>query len=468
MKAFFFLVYLIVISQLYGCVKYEKKELIPREVFKEIELLRNSPSDQAKGNLTFSQSAAIMSNQNLQLKTVLAEYEVYRNIADISTPLPNPSIEVGANFASPFSSISKSVVPFAAIGFTIPLGGKLKKNDALNKAKALRALVETQILHRKLYLQLRESFISLITLKQKKLLQEKINTSTNLLEKTLNLQREAGGFDLLDIGIVELNNLQIKTNQFEWELEFKEELAQFSILLGVDNSMAEMVDINELPARKNTLPDFEKLKETMIDNHFSLATLRYDYEIAEKSLCLEISKQYPDISFGAEHEQEISDKSNLIGLRLGINIPLFDRNQQGISQALKERELVKKSYEQTVNEALATLKKEFDQLTVQMEKNKFIQEVILKKAELNLNLVEKNLKIGAVDILKYLEVLRTYHEVSISALNSERDLLMAWVNIEKTIGFPILVFPNEGTFQLPLQEVESDKKNEKINGKEEK
>lgn len=451
--------YSVVFTQLCSCVKYEKKPLIPMEIFKEIEAIRNSPNEKSKENLTFLKSAEIMSLQNPQLKTLMAEYEVYRNIAAIHTPLPNPSLEFGPNFSTPLSNISKSVVPFVAIGFTIPLGGKLKKNDDLNQAKALRSLVENQIQHRKLYLQLRESFISLITMKQKKMLQEKIIDSANLLEKTLGHLRDAGGFDLLDLGIIELNNLQTKTNQFELEIEYKEELAKFSILLGVDNSQAENVAISELPTSNIALPNYERLKGIMVYNHFILATLRYDYLIAEKSLRLEISKQYPDINLGGEHEQEVGGKTNIIGLRLGINIPLFDRNQQGISQALKERELIRKSYEQTVNEALSMLKKNYEQLSIQIEKNKYIQEVILKKAQQNLMIVEKNLKIGAIDILKYLEVVRAHQEVSISALNSEKELLKSWISIEETIGFPLLVFPNEGEFELPLLEVEEKKSN---------
>lgn len=457
MKNFVLIGYLFVFIQLNGCVKYEKKDLAPHQIFNEIEELRKSSSAQVKGSLSFVNSAEIMSNQNLQLKKIKSEYETFLKLAEKRTPLPNPNIEAGADFASPISSLLKNAAPFVAIGFTIPLGGKLKKNDELNRAKANRAFAEIQIQHRKLYLQLRESFISLITIKQKKILQEKIISSTNLLEKTLHLLRESGGVDLLEIGILELNNQQTKVSQFDLDLEYQEKLSDFSVLLNVENSLAENINISELPLVKVT-PDFESLKETMIENHFQLAIQRFDYEVAEKALRLEISKQFPDISLGGSHEQEVSDKSKIIGLRVGVDLPIFDRNQHGISQAFNEREVIRKAYEQTVSESLSVLKKTFDQLNIQITKNKYIEEILLKKAEQNLNIVEKNLKVGAVDILRYLEVVRSHQEISILALESKKELLQTWLHLEETIGKPILLFPNEGEFNLPLIEVEAEVK----------
>ena len=454
MRAFFF--YLFVLTQLCSCVKYEKKDLIPIEIYKEIESIRSNPKVNIKENLTFLKSSEIMSIQNPQLKTLKADYEIHQKIADIQTPFPNPSIEIGPNLSSPFSNLSKSAVPFVAIGFTIPLGGKLKKNDSVNKAKALRALVETQIQHRKLYFELRESFISLITIDKKKQLQDEMISSASLMTKTLEHLRNAGGIDLLDIGIIELNSLQTKTNKFELECEYQEELAKFSILLGVDNSFAENIKTSELPIQKTIMPTYEEIKDIMVCNHFELATLRYDYEIAEKSLQLEISKQYPDITWGGSYEQELGDKSKVIGLRLGINVPIFDRNQQGINRALKERDFVRSLYEQTVFQALALLKKNYNQLIVQIGKHQYIQDVILKKAEQNFMIVEKNLKIGAIDIIKYLEVLRAYQEVLNSVLNSEAELFKTWIKIEETIGYPLLEFPNEEKFKLPLNSLDNE------------
>jgi outer membrane protein TolC len=435
-------------------VKYEKKNLVPIEIFKEIEAIRIKPKENNNESLTFLKSSEIMSLQNPQLKALKAEYAIYQKIADIQTPLPNPNLELGPNLSSPFGNISKSVVPFVALGFTIPLGGKLKKNDSVNKAKALRSLVETQVQHRKLYFELRESFVSIITVGKKKFLQDDMIASASLTLKTLEHLRNAGGIDLLDIGIIELNNLQTKTYKFELENEYQEELAKFSMLLGIDNSLVENIKPSELPSKKTILPNYEKIKEIMITNHFALATLRYDYEIAEKSLQLEISKQYPDITWGGSYEQELGDKSKVIGLRLGINLPIFDRNQHGISRAFKERDHIRSVYEQTIFEALSLLKKNYNQLIVQIEKHCYIQDVILKKAEQNLMIVEKNLKIGAIDIVKYLEVLRTFQEVSTNVLNSEADLLKTWVKIEETIGFPLLEFPNEEKFNLPLNNLE--------------
>ena len=60
-------------------------------------------------------------------------------------------------------------------------------------------------------------------------------------------------------------------------------------------------------------------------------------EVVERQLHLEITEQYPDPTFGSSLGGEAGERKRTLGLSLGIEIPLFDRNQQVIAEA-KSRE----------------------------------------------------------------------------------------------------------------------------------
>ena len=76
-----------------------------------------------------------------------------------------------------------------------------------------------------------------------------------------------------------------------------------------------------------------RVSSELRDNHPELARLRARYEAAEAALRLEISKQFPDLRIGPSAAGDSGDKKTVLGLALGIALPIFDRNQQAIAAA---------------------------------------------------------------------------------------------------------------------------------------
>ena len=61
------------------------------------------------------------------------------------------------------------------------------------------------------------------------------------------------------------------------------------------------------------------------------------HSTSEAELQREIRKQYPELSVGPGFEHE--DGNSKVGLGIGINLPLWNRNQQGIAEASAERNI---------------------------------------------------------------------------------------------------------------------------------
>ena len=84
-------------------------------------------------------------------------------------------------------------------------------------------------------------------------------------------------------------------------------------MLGCDATQFEGVAQATLQSISKKPPAFAALKNLLILNQPDLIRHRTEYEVAERELRLEIARQYPDITFGAEREKEVGEKTVIFG-----------------------------------------------------------------------------------------------------------------------------------------------------------
>jgi len=200
----------------------------------------------------------------------------------------------------------------------------------------------------------------------------------------------------------------------------------------------------------------------MVFNHPDLARLRGQYEVAERSLRLEVAKQYPDFRIGPNFENDVGERKSVIGLTLGIEIPVFDRNQQGVASAKQRREEVRVKYEAAANRSLAALDRALHSYKVAIEKARLLKTVVLPKAEANIGLAKKSVEAGAMDSLRLLETERALRAVRIEALETEFSVRNAFIALEQAVGYPLVKFPTETTQHEP--EPIAEKRTSEIEG----
>ena len=110
-------------------------------------------------------------------------------------------------------------------------------------------------------------------------------------------------------------------------------------LLGLHPDMREVEMAGSLP---KTLPAAVAVPtHEQLLKHPELKASLAAHDTSEAELQREIRKQYPELSVspGFEHE----DGNSKVGIGVGLSLPLWNRNQQGIAQAYGERDI--KEYE---------------------------------------------------------------------------------------------------------------------------
>ena len=91
----------------------------------------------------------------------------------------------------------------------------------------------------------------------------------------------------------------------------------------------------ELVPRAETDDNIDSDRD-MDEAHPSMAKVLGEYEIAERALRLELRKQYPDITLTPNYSDEDSETAFVIGM--GIPVPVWNRNQEGIAEAVAKRD----------------------------------------------------------------------------------------------------------------------------------
>lgn len=448
---------LVFLVSLSGCMKYSPAPLVPEEVVQRVENSRQQPdADSTKAAVSspqsfdFPRAVQWTATYGPALKEARAEFETARALAKVKTPLPNPALEIGPHYGfGPDVAKLYRVQPFGSIGFTIPTAGKRGKQDELNRVRAELLFIQMQAKHRELYLGLRRLYSRWILTRQRLEAKRKIAESA---EKSAAVGKKLGqsGFaTALDLGLLELEAARIQTEALDAERELAAVEGEMSETIGVNAGRFLAPPEPALPSIPETTREIGELREIMVANHPELARLRAQYQVAEAELRLEIAKQYPDFHFGPSFERETGEKKTVLGLTLGIDLPLFDRNQQGIASSEKHREEVRSKYEAAANRALAALEKTWRSIQLVSEKLKLLKNTLLPKANANIDLARKSLETGATDALRFLETERGQRAVLIEALETELSVREAWVELEQAVGLPLLLFPGEKKGAVP-------------------
>jgi len=430
-----------------GCEKYHARPLTPSVILMDVERARHLAAENETASsepFTFSRAVELARVHSPALKQTRAEYETALALAKVRTPFPNPAVEVGPQYGfGPDVASTNRLQPFGSIGFTIPTGRRLKRQDELNQMQAELSRVELLVRGRELYLELRESYIRLAVSKQRITARQEIAESAEKSTTATKRLVEAGQGTGLDVGLIRLEQARLRTDALAAETTFAQVLGELSSLIGVHSKHFETIPESSLPPMKDSLPPLSELQTLLLNNHPELARVRAQYEVAERQLHLEIAKQYPDFHIGPSFQRDVGEKKNVLGLTLGIELPVFERNQQAVATAKQRREEIRVKYETAANRALAALDRAHRQYHLALERLKLLQTVVAPITRENIELARKSFEAGATDLLRLLETERGQRAVQLDALESELSVRAAWLDLEKATGLPLLLFPSE-------------------------
>jgi len=433
-----------------SCQTYKSLDFSPQQLLTEVETKRSKAhfeKDQVK--LSFLSAAKIMSENNFQLKEIQQSYQGFKQASDLKTPLPNPQLGFGPALGSNLSgSTANKLQPFVSLGFIIPLGKRLKRQNQLNDLVTAQHFFEIVYQHRKLFFDLKETYITAVLNNKNKQIQKDLinhlNKSKTLLKKLLQF----GSIGKLALNDINKQKELLAIHSYDIEIKSSDTMSQLAKLLVIkeDQLNSFKFDSIDVPTKNY---DKNILKSYLLENNHHLSQAEMNFKLDDATLRLEISKQIPDINIGLSRDQEVGEKTTTYSLPFSIELPLFDRNQKAIQKKLSDREQSLLHYKKELNEALSELTRLDDQFNLSLKKYQHLKNKVIPLSNKNLSDAKQALDFGSSDVLQYLNMQREHQNLMVDLIESEQQVWHYFIQLEKLCGIPLqdsfkTSFPKKG------------------------
>ncbi len=321
-----------------------------------------------------------------EMAAARARVEAAETAAGLAGRLPNPSLSVTPGRVT--STDASPWVVAAALDLTIPLGGKREKLRAVADQEVELARLDAAGTAWQVYAEVRDALTEHVFASD--LVYALANESRHRAERfKLAQERVAAGFAPRG----EAQTARSEADRTDDELaqasaEFtaaRTRLAAAAGLLTLD-----LVNLDEPPF---TDAPIEGRVVDRLDVRRALA----EHEAAERSLELELARQYPDLHLGPGYEYDQGARKYLLGV--GMELPLFDRNQVGIAAALAHRDASAARFETLQSAALAQMAIAHDSLDAMRRRVQSVHGPVRRRAQDRVATAIQAFQAGATDAL---------------------------------------------------------------------
>lgn len=428
-----------------GCAtqSYEPDPILQEEFGTLSQGREGSPADATPGELSLAKAAEWLRARGPRVRETIARYRTALAKAGISTPWPNPGIYAGPEFGFGREDPINKVVPFGGLTLTIPISGRLGRQDEVNAAVAGSARADALATFRELYLDLRAAYVRLAVAEKRESVRERVLQAAQASLAVVNELVAAGGATALDVSLFQLEHARERSRVLGARLSRANAASDMSQLVAIRASRLGVLPEQALPELPAEVPDPEELHDLIVNEHPRLFRIRAEYEVAERQLHLEVVKQYPDLVFGPTIGGETGERGTVLGLSLGIELPIFDRNQQAIAQARKRREEIRTRYESEVQRVLNAVERARATAELASAQHRILRDEVLPAAQTNVRIAEQSLAAGAAGALQLIDAERSLRQVQVEVLEAQLAQHLAWSGLEKAVGIPLVKFSSD-------------------------
>jgi outer membrane protein TolC len=169
----------------------------------------------------------------------------------------------------------------------------------------------------------------------------------------------------------------------------------------------------------------------VVAGHPRVRLARAEYAVAERTLKLEVRKQFPDITLGGGFGTDQGDERVLFGAALPL--PLFNTNRRAIAEARAERELARATAEAEYERLLAEASVAQARLDAGRERLTYVEKELAPLADQQVADARRFGRLGDFNTLILLEALTTAHEARLEILDARLNLALASRRLESLL-----------------------------------
>jgi cobalt-zinc-cadmium efflux system outer membrane protein len=356
--------------------------------------------------------------------------------------LPNPTLELDAGTGALSGSSDESTFSLG-VSQEFLLSGKREKRLAI--AESELEIYRWQLADRERQLReaVKTAFYDAILAEQRTLLADRLIALNRQLFDVAKERLAAGDIPELEMNLVKVELARSEGSRIDGAKALYQSQAKLWNLMGVSDEASPTLT-GSLDSELNMVKSLVELKQLARGNRPDLKVLDAEKIKGEADIILAQVEAVPNLTAGLfySHERrtdatgigEETVRDNLLGIRLSLPLPLFDRNQAGVQEARARRSSTESrllaaiwNVEREVNTAYASYLNSEKVLSLYKTN-------IIPQLEENLKLTQEAYRLGEIGILAVIQEQKKFFEVSDGYLLALHDRQTAFVKLETAVA----------------------------------
>lgn len=243
-----------------------------------------------------------------------------------------------------------------------------------------------------------------------------------------------GNFSANELLRLKTVKLSLEKDIYETEKEWNEVQRILKSLLVFDPE-CDIIIRDEKPTIITNLPDVKALVELAYDNRPDLGTHNRQGDYYERLLKYERYLRAPDVTFGVNYDRWGGVWRNYVGFGVGVDIPIFNRNQGNIKAAkigMRKNDLL---FEQKKNEVANEIAESYkNYLSAVNFYNNVAKDDFSKHMYGMLERYKSNLLSRNIGMIEYIDFWEAYRESEEINLESRMNLEKSYNELCLTVG----------------------------------
>ena len=406
-----------------------------------IFIIQVSEAEESIQSLTIDQAVELALRENRNLMAARIQVEEARGRLVQAGLFPNPELESEFGFDSFFANEGERNFS-AGISQPIPLSGRIGAQKRVAHVDIKRTFAGLANLERILVRDVRVTFIELLTIEEQLKLQETLISLNSELIKGIEIGIKEGLASKQDFNAVAIALQQARQEKEGLIAQRRSKVLQINKLLGKPPTLSFLPQGKLEYEAAQVVGDYNV--EMALAQRPDLKFTKLNIELARADLKLAKALRFEDLTAGVFYEndrlilgtsqEEITDSDQLIGFRLTIPLPFFDRKQGLIAEVrARERRAEERvrALELTISQEVSDALNRVSSLSALLETYK---SGILKIAEDNVTLVETGFKQGLVGIVDVIQSRQQFAALTSSYINAVRDYEIAINDLQIAAG----------------------------------
>ncbi len=373
-----------------------------------------------------------------RLDVARAHADVARAAVESAGARPNPTLSLAPQLsANPQGAVSPWL---AAVHFDWPIETAGKRARRIERADAAAAAAREAVIVEawRIRRQLESSLLALAAASRQR---DALADEVGLEERVVALLEDrlrAGWAAANDVAPSRRALLQATTERAAAEAQVGDAFARIAAALGVAaNALAGVtlpqgLDPSDADALLNVSPD--EARRRALRERADVRQALAEYAAAEATLRLELARQYPDLHLGPGYE--FDQGQNKWGLSLSLDLPILDRNQGPIAEAVAGRAEAAAKFVATQAGVIAEIEQGLARRDGERARRESVRALSADR-EANLARATAAMTFGAVDRVAVLDAAIERRRAARAATDAEDALEQALVDLEAAMEGPL-------------------------------